>query len=121
MSLIDGQDLFGSGPHSFRELSWQRQQFRRGFAGVSGELVMDMGLRSRQVVQAGRLQAQSAGELQAVMEQIERLIDGKTHVLEDNHGRSFRRVIVEHFEPETPLARGRGFWCDYTIRYRQLP
>ena len=121
MSSLDEQDLFGSGPHSIRTGSWERSLQRRGFAGVDGELVLDMGLRSRLISQNGRLQAVSAPTLRTLMSQIEAFVDGQLHALVDNHSHIYARVLIEHFEPTTSIRRGRRFWCEYSVRYRQLP
>ena len=121
MSSLGGQNLFGSGPHTIRPGSWQRSVQHRGFAGVNGELVLDMGLRSRLVLQDGRLQAASASALNTLISQIEQFVDGELHTLIDNYSHSYSPVFVEHFEPTTPIQRGRAFWCEYAIRYRQLP
>jgi hypothetical protein len=121
MSSLDGQNLFGSGPHSFRPGAWERSLERRGFPGLDGELVMNLGLRSRVIAQTGRLQAASAASVVTLISQIEARNDGKTHVLVDAHGRTFSRVILEQFELTTPIQRGRNYWCEYSVRYRQLP
>jgi len=121
MSALDGQDLFGSGPHAFQAGSWQRQTDRRGFAGLDGELVLDQGLRSRTITQTGRLQAATAGELTTIVAQIDAFVDGQLHTLVDNLARTHERVFVERFEPTTPARTGRGIWCDYVLQYRQLP
>jgi hypothetical protein len=121
MSSLDEHDLFGSGPHAFRLGAWERARARRGFAGLDGELVLDLGLRSRVITQAGRLQASSPAAMQTLLAQIDSRNDGRTHVLIDNHGRTYSRVILERFEPTTPLRAGRSCWCDYEIHYRQLP
>ena len=121
MSLLDGYDLFGSGPHTIRPEGWGRAIARRAFAGVDGELILDLGLRSRCIVQDGRLQAGSSSALHTLISQIEAVIDGRMHTLLDNYGRTYAPLIVEHFAPTTAVKRGRGFWCDYTIQYRQLP
>lgn len=120
MSFLDNKDLFGSGPHSFKVSGWQRHIERRSFPGLSGEVVLDLGLRARRIVQQGRLQASTAASLTALVAAIEALADGRTHVLADNHGRSYSRVILESLEP-TPFQQGVGYWCDYTINYLQLP
>ena len=57
MGSFAGQHLFDSGPHSLLPGPWQRCTQRRGFAGLDGEILLDLGLRSRQLTQAGRLQA----------------------------------------------------------------
>jgi len=121
MSSYAGSDLFGSGPHGFRLGPWQRSTQRRGFAGVDGELVLDLGRRSRRISQAGRLEADSAAELHALLAAVGALDDGCEHTLVDNHGQSFPRTAIERFETTSPLQRGRRFHCDYEIDYRQLP
>lgn len=121
MSTLDGQEVFSSGPHAFRPGSWERATVRRGFAGLRGELLLDLGLRSRVILQTGRLQAETAEALAELVGGLEAAVDGRCHSLVDNHGRVYFRVIVEEFQPSTPLSCGRGYWCDYTVRYRQLP
>ena len=121
MSSFNGVDLFGAGPHSFSLNGWPRQQVRRSFAGIDGEAVVDMGRRSRVIDQAGRLEASTAGELEALIGQIETYADGQAYCLIDNHGLSCETVILEQFELDGPIHTGRCIWCNYTIRYRQLP
>ncbi len=121
MSSLDSQSLFSSGPCEIVPGPWNRKTIRRGVAGLDGELVLDLGRRSRTIVQRGRLQAQTASTLQGLIDAIEAKADGKTHSLADNHGNSFDNVLVESFELQTPVRRGKGFFCDYSITYRQLP
>jgi len=121
MSTLDGNSLFASGPHSIQPGSWERRLMRRGFAGINGELVLDLGLRSRPVVQTGRLQAASASAMNVLISAVEDYQDGRSHLLADDHGQTFTAILLEEFNITTPVKRGRDFWCDYTIRYRQLP
>jgi len=121
MSTLDGQDLFGSGPHTIRPGDWCRAQQRRGFAGVDGELVIDMGRRARTIEQTGRLQASTASQLAALIDAIVALHDGNVYTLVDNHGLTHADVLIDSFAPQTPLRRGAGYWCDYTLIYTQLP
>ena len=121
MSSYAGENLFGSGPHAFRFGHWERSMQRRGFAGVNGEIVLDLGLRSRQITQTGRLQADTAGDLHEILDDINALSDGAEHVLVDNHSQSHQHVILERFGTTTPLQHSRGFYCDYEAEYRQLP
>jgi len=120
VSSLDSQDVFGSGPHTIRAGGPRRVLDSRSFAGVDGELVLDMGLRGREILQQGRLQAPTFDALSTQISAIEQLLDGELHTLTDNHGREYSHVIVERFEPSTPVHKGRDFWCDYTITYRQL-
>jgi len=119
MSALDGMDVFGSGPHSFRAGPWRRSVQRRAFAGLDGELTLDMGMRSRPIVQTGRLQAETATALRDLIDAIEAFIDGQPHTLTDNHGFTYADVLVESFEPKSPLRKGRGFFCEYEVRYRE--
>ena len=121
MSSLDGQTVFDSGPHNITPGPWQRSIQRRGFAGLDGETILDMGMRSRTITQDGRLQAATAGDLDTLITNIEVFVDGQLHTLIDNHSRSFPDVLVEQFETSTPIRKGRGYWCEYTVLYRQLP
>ncbi len=121
MSSYAGQDLFASGPHSFRVGSWPRDVQRRPLAGTDGELLLDLGRRARPIVQTGRLQAATAAGVTALLEAICALADGRLHDLVDNHGNAYSRVLLGKLIPATPVQRGRGFFCDYEIHYLQLP
>jgi hypothetical protein len=55
------------------------------------------------------------------MAAIEARCDGAESTLIDNHGQSLARVALVRFEPTTPVQRGRGFYCDYQVEYRQRP
>jgi len=121
MSSYAGENLFDSGPCAFRFGPWERTVQRRGFAGIHGELALDLGRRFRPILQTGRLQAESAGALHALLDAINARADGSENVLVDNHDRSHARVILERFETTGPVRRGRAFHCDYEGQYRQLP
>ena len=118
MSTLDGNNLFSSGPHSIHGGPWQRDLSRRGFAGVDGELVVDLGLRGRSIVQTGRLQAANITDLLAQIEAIRLVNDGKDHSLDAGQGGPAIRVVIESFKPG-PILAGRGFFCDYELSYRQ--
>ncbi len=120
MSSYAGDDLFGSGPCAFRFGAWLRSMQIRGFAGPCGEAVLDLGLRSRSIIQTGRLQADTFEALQTQLDAIAACCDGATHTLVDNHDRSHDQVILGRFEMAAPVRRGRGHYCDYEIEYRQL-
>ncbi len=121
MSLLDGENLFDSGPHTILPGSWRRATDRRAFAGLGGEIIIDMGLRSRLIRQQGRLQGESAQALIATISQIEARMDGLLHTLSDDYDTVYYPVVVEMFRPSAPIRHGRGFWCNYHMRYRQLP
>jgi hypothetical protein len=118
---LEGESLFSSGPSNVTPGAWPRQSIRRGFAGLDGELAMDLGRRGRSIEQTGRLQASNVPSLQALIDAINAKADGKAYTLTDGLGRVFDRVIIEKFSLKTPVRKGRAYWCDYSITYRQLP
>lgn len=118
---LDGEDLFSSGPCTFHFGPWQREMLRRGFPGLVGEVVFDLGLRGRTITQKGRLQADDASSLHARLTALSDKNDGQLHTLQDHDGRTYEKVLVESFQPDGPVRHGRNFTCDYTLVYRQLP
>ena len=121
MSTLDGRDVFASGPHSFRVGPWERRLERRTLPGLAGEFVIDLGPRGRAIHQTGRLVARTPQALQAAIDVVQALQDGRAHTLIDNHGLTYAPVHIEQFELTSPVRQGRGFWCDYTCRYWQMP
>jgi len=120
MSSYAGENLFGSGPCAFRFGPWLRSMQMRAFAGPDGEAFLDLGLRSRSIVQTGRLQADAFQALQTQLDAVAARCDGTTHTLVDNHDQSHDHVLLARFEMTAPVRRGRGYYCDYEIEYRQL-
>lgn len=118
---LDGEDLFSSGPCSFELGPWRRETIHRGFPGVVGELVFDLGLRGRPITQRGRLQADTAQGLHDLLAAVAAKDDAQLHILTDHDGQTYTKVLVESFQPAGPVMAGRNFTCDYTITYRQLP
>jgi len=120
MILLDQGNLFSSGPCVLRVGPWSHERQYRGLPGINGELVLHMGRRSRILTQTGRLQADTVETLQERIDRIETCNDGEIHALQNHHGDLFESLLVESFELTTPPQQGRGYWCDYTLTYRQL-
>lgn len=118
---LDGEDLFSSGPCTFELGSWRRETIHRGFPGVVGELVFDLGLRGRPITQKGRMQADTAQGLHDLLSAVAAKDDAQLHTLTDHDGQSYTKVLVESFQPAGPVRAGRNFTCDYTVAYLQLP
>lgn len=120
MISLDSRPLFSSGPCELIPGPTQRQIIRRGLPGLDGEVIQDLGKRSRPMRQTGRLQATTSNGLQALINDIEATCDGETHTHTDHTG-EVRRVLVEAFARTTPIRRGRTFWCEYELLLRELP
>ncbi|MBN1941814.1 MAG: hypothetical protein JW849_00810 [Phycisphaerae bacterium] len=118
---LDDDDLFSAGPCTFELGAWRRETIHRGFPGLLGELVFDLGLRGRPITQKGRLQADTAQGLHDLLAAVAAKDDAQLHTLTDHDGQTYTKVLVESFQPAGPIQAGRNFTCDYTIVYRQLP
>jgi hypothetical protein len=121
IARLDGENLFSSGPCTFELGSWRRETIHRGFPGVVGELVFDLGRRGREITQRGRLQADTAQGLHALLSALAAKDDAQLHTLTDHDGQTYTKVLVESFQPAGPVRIGRNYTCDYTLSYLQLP
>jgi hypothetical protein len=130
---MDGKDYFGAsdlstagagvtvaGPHVVKVGSPRRAQVQFAFAGNNGERSLDMGRRGRPIVIEGRLAAAAKGDLLERVAAIEALIDGATHTLTDNHGRSFTQCRVDRFEAADRIDRGDAYSLAYRCELTQL-
>jgi hypothetical protein len=118
---LDDEDLFSSGPCTFELGAWRRETIHRGFPGIVGELVFNLGLRGRPITQQGRLQAETAQGLHDLLAAVAAKDDAQLHTLTDHDGQTYTKVLVESFQPSGPLQIGRNYTCDYTVSYLQLP
>ena len=119
MMSYGGTNLFASGPAELRTGRLRRRTDRRSLAGQNGQLAMDLGRDSRAIEQTGRLQADTLEDLQALIDAIEVRLDGQVRSLVAPSGAS-HDCLIEEFELTRGPARGRGFWCEYRILYREL-
>lgn len=119
MTTYDGLSLFSSGPSELRTGRLQRRTDRRSLAGQNGQLAIDLGRDSRTIEQTGRLQADTLADLQSQIDAIEARVDGQVRLLVAPSGAS-HACLIEEFELTGPPTRGRGFWCEYRIVYREL-
>lgn len=120
-ATLDGQELFSSGPGELICESWPRETIRRGFSGLGGEILLDMGRRSRRLKQHGVLRADTQELLQLQICVIEEMNDGLQHMMIDADGIIYQKVILEKFEKLTAVQKANVCSCEYEIIYRQLP
>jgi len=98
---------------------WERDTIDRTAAGVDGVVSIDLGSRSRIIVQKGILRAVSKKTLDKKIEQIRSLADGQTHTL--IHGDDqFDNVRIDEVTTGEKSYSGRGLNCAYEIHYIQL-
>jgi len=113
--------LFSSGPCTFELGAWRRETIHRGFPGVIGEMVFDLGLRGRPILQKGRLQSTTAQGVHDLLAALAAKDDAQLHTLQDHDGQVYTKILLESFQPVGPVQTGRNVTCDYTISYLQLP
>ena len=119
-ATLDGQELFSSGPGELICESWPRETLRRGFSGLGGEILLDLGRRSRHITQQGFMRADTVESLQSQIAVIEAKADGMAHTLIED-GVTYQKVIIEKFEKPSVIRKSVNCSCEYKIIYRQLP
>ena len=119
MIRFDGEDLFGRGVHEMTFGSWERERLVRRFAGLDGEVRIDLGRKGRRIGQKGSLAADNLRALQKKIDVVEDYLDGKDHTLIDENGQSHEHVEMVSFEWNIPLNRSDHFSADYEIEYKQ--
>ena len=120
MFKLDNNAIFGTSPSYIKVHGWTRETLTKSFPGVDGEVIIDLGKRSRKLIQIGRLRSSNATGISNMISNIQNKIDAKTHTLIDDHGISYTKVLVESFELKSPIKKGVSCFCDYEITYRQL-
>ena len=118
--LFNSEKLFGGGGHTVVPMSWRRETFDKGFAGLNGVLSIDLGLRGRKIKQRGRLIANSIAAIAVLAESISNYIDGQAYTLVDQNCINYANVRMDSFEMLEPVATGNQACCEYEIVYTQL-
>ncbi len=100
--------------------SWRRQTMERAAAGLECVVSVDMGGRSRALVQRGEMRAFSGGGLEVKLAAVRGLMDGRVHTLAVSDGRSFANVRVDSVAAGDRVYGGGGVRCEFEVRYTQL-
>lgn len=124
MSSFKGNNLFGSGPHTFEE--GRRGRRTVSYASVAGDPTLDgsftAGDLERRVTVVGRLVATTASALWALRDAIatEAASTGTAGTLDDGHGRTWGGMKLLGFEVDGPTDRGRVFSVGYAAEFGVL-
>lgn len=100
--------------------SFKRDSIERTTAGLDGVVSVDLGSRSREIVQRGILRAVSIEKLRSIMSEIRSLMNGGVHKLRSGDGKLFEDVRLDGFEADEIKHCGAGVWCEFEVRYTQL-
>jgi len=99
---------------------WRRETIERAASGVDGVLSIDLGKRSRKIVQNGVLRAESDEALRSRIDTVSALMDGGTHTLQTAEGQQFDNLRIDAFEMGQKDYSGRGACQEIEIKYTQL-
>lgn len=120
MSLFDGENLFGSGPHRFHIGGLSLRHVLHETAGGRGVRLSALGQHGRSITQAGKLIADSPDGLQILIDAVEAKLDGLSHVLVDDQGRSWPNTVMLSYDPGAVARAGARIQVSYGIQYLQL-
>lgn len=116
----DGKALFESGPATCEVGGTALRHVEHEPMRGDGVHVIGQGRSGRAIVQHGTLLGDTIDELQAQVAAIEAYVDGMSHALVDEHGRSWPDVVMLAFEPAAPRRMGVRWRIAYRITYQQV-
>lgn len=119
-TTLDGQALFDEQDLKIEVGGLVRASIERAMSGLDGILSIDLGQRSRKVIQAGTLRTTSADAMRSRVDSIATFIDGGTHVLVSADGREYMGLRMDSFEQTAQRPGGPGVVVEYEIVYTQL-
>ncbi|MCK4999027.1 MAG: hypothetical protein KAS23_05815 [Anaerohalosphaera sp.] len=100
--------------------SWQRGSVDRSVAGLDGVVSVDLGRRSRMIVQKGIVRADNDEQLTEKIESFALLVDGDEHTLTRGRSHVMTGLRVSSFSVDKVNRGGSGVWCEFEIRYVQM-
>ena len=100
--------------------SWRRESIERSAAGVDGAVKVDLGRRTREIVQKGVIQSGSRAALLAKVDIISDMANGASHTVEIAEGDKFENMWIEKVVVGSTEYRGSGTSVEIEIKYVQL-
>lgn len=100
--------------------SWRRDMIERGAAGIDGVVSIDLGKRTREIVQKGLMRAGSRAVLRIKVDYIRAMADGACHTMETADGQRFENMWIDSVKVSSTEYSGSGASCEVEIRYTQL-
>jgi hypothetical protein len=100
--------------------SWRRESIERAAAGVDGAIKVDLGRRTREIVQKGVIRSPSRATLLAKVDFVCDMADGASHTMETADGDKFENMWIEKVIVGSIEYRGSGAAVEVEIGYVQL-
>jgi hypothetical protein len=120
MSLFNGLDLFGSGPHAFVVHGLAQRHQTHEQPGADGVRLSVMGKTGRSIEQTGTLLADAVDAMQVQLDAIDGAMTGQPAELIDHLGRSWPNVLMIEFKPAAVRRVGVRLAVDYRVSYSQV-
>jgi len=120
MTSFDGDTLFDSGPHRFIIGGLTLRHTLQEAPGGFGAHLSSQGVEARPILQTGTLLANDADAIKAQIDAIEAKLDGQSHALVDDRGRTHANVVMLAFKPGPIEPAGVRLKLDYRIEYLQV-
>jgi hypothetical protein len=117
--VLDDKVFFSEMIFEVEVKSPQRNIIQRSAAGLDGQVNIDLGFRTRKIVQKGELRARNQAELQQQINAVNELVDGKLHILKCPDGRIFENLLIDEFQTGSSITGGAHTCCQYKITYTQ--
>ena len=119
-AAIDGEALFGSGPHLVEAASPVRRVEDVAFNGLAGGLTLDLGEGPRTLRQRGILSAETEAGLALLLAACDAFVDARTYTLTAPDGTDYPHCRVTAVERLGPPQAGTRWHLPYRITYEQL-
>ena len=104
----------------FEVKSWERSLVERSVCGLDGVVKVDLGRRSRKVIQDGTIRADNEDAIAGKVGCFAALVDGAEHTLMRGRSSVMVGLVVSSFAAGEVKRGGAGVWCDFEIRYVQV-
>lgn len=120
MLSFDGEALFASGPVETRVGGRGLRYDEQAALDGQGVVIAGQGVSGRAIEQTGVLVADTADAMTGLTDAIEAKLDGLAHVLVDEAGRSWAKVVMVAFAPGAMRRVGPRWKVPYQVRYVQV-
>lgn len=117
---LDSFVYFDNDNFSLQIKSGQRDIVERSAAGLDGAVSIDLGRRTRKIIQTGQLRAANKFALNQRMADIDEIFDGQLRTLSAPDGQVFENLRIDSFQTGEVVSGGSSVSCNYEIVYTQL-
>ena len=117
---LDNFVYFDSDSFNLQIKSRQRDVAERRAIGLDGAVSIDLGQRTRKLIQTGQLRAANKSSLNEKNADIDEMFDGQMRTLITPAGMMFENLRIDSFQTGAVVVSGSAVSCTYEIVYTQL-